>query len=150
MTYSRREMIQMGVGLTGSAISMGSLRGSSTIPSTARPAKSLIQIWLWGGACHIDTFDPKPDAGSDYCGPYTNPLTSAAGYRIGQSLPKLAQQSNDFSIVRSLTHGVNAHETASYLVQTGHHPGGFVHPSIGAVLSHRYHATTQKPSIIPP
>ena len=32
-------------------------------------AKSVIQIWLWGGPSHLDTFDPKPEAGNDYCGP---------------------------------------------------------------------------------
>src|SRR6516162_5996769 len=31
-------------------------------------ARSVIQIWMWGGPCHIDTFDPKPDAGYDFCG----------------------------------------------------------------------------------
>jgi hypothetical protein len=32
-------------------------------------ARSVIQIWMWGGPCHIDTFDPIPGAGYDYCGP---------------------------------------------------------------------------------
>ena len=32
-------------------------------------AKAVIQIWMWGGPAHLDTFDPKPDAGPDYCGP---------------------------------------------------------------------------------
>jgi hypothetical protein len=44
-----------------------------SIPAFAAPfipakAKSVIQIWMWGGPCHLDTFDPKPDAGYDYCG----------------------------------------------------------------------------------
>jgi len=34
-----------------------------------------------------------------------------------------------------MTHGINAHETASYLVQTGHEPGRQVFPCIGAVVS---------------
>jgi len=35
-----------------------------------------------------------------------------------------------------MTHGINAHETASYIVQTGWKPGdGINHPSIGAVVS---------------
>ena len=32
-------------------------------------AKSVVQIWMWGGPSHLDTFDPKPEAGYDYCGP---------------------------------------------------------------------------------
>ncbi|MCM8828565.1 MAG: DUF1501 domain-containing protein, partial [Candidatus Omnitrophica bacterium] len=31
-------------------------------------AKSVIQIWMWGGPSQNDTFDPKPAAGYDYCG----------------------------------------------------------------------------------
>jgi hypothetical protein len=55
--------------------------------------------------------------------------------QIGQLLPKLAKQANRFSIIRSVTHGVNAHETASYIVQTGRAPDRLVYPSIGAVVS---------------
>jgi hypothetical protein len=48
----------------------------------------------------------------------------------------LAQQADKYSIIRSMTHGVNAHETASYMVQTGRKSGdGLVHPCVGAVVS---------------
>lgn len=105
---------------------------------TPKPAaaKAVIQIWMWGGPCHLDTFDPKPGAGYDYCGPLDKPIaTNVEGVRIGELLPLLAQQADKYSIIRSLTHGVNAHETASYIVQTGHEPGGLVYPSVGAVVS---------------
>jgi hypothetical protein len=100
-------------------------------------AKSVIQIWMWGGPCHIDTFDPKPEAGNDYCGPLTSPLTTNTdGLRIGELLPLLAKQSDKYAVIRSMTHGVNAHETASYMVQTGRASGGRdVFPSVGAVVS---------------
>ena len=39
-------------------------------------AKSVIQIWMWGGPAHLDTFDPKPDAGRGYCGPYDKPIAT--------------------------------------------------------------------------
>ena len=38
-------------------------------------------------------------------------------------LPLLAKQADKYSIIRSMTHGINAHETASYMVQTGRNPG---------------------------
>ena len=92
---------------------------------------------MWGGPSHLDTFDPKPDAGYDYCGPFETPIpTNVDGIRIGQMLPLLAQQADKYSIIRSMTHGNNGHETASYLVQTGRQPGGkLVHPAVGAVVS---------------
>lgn len=106
------------------------------VPNTAR-AKAVIQIWLWGGPSHLDTFDPKPDAGNDYCGPLKTPIeTNVAGIRIGELLPMLAKQADKFSIIRSMTHGNNGHETAAYMVQTGRQPGGrIVYPSVGAVVS---------------
>ena len=87
-------------------------------------AKAVIQIWMWGGPSHLDTFDPKPEAGYDYCGPLNKPIaTNVHGIRIGELLPLLAKQADKYSIIRSMTHGINAHETASYMVQTGRHAG---------------------------
>ena len=101
-------------------------------------AKAVIQIWMWGGPSHLDTFDPKPEAGQNYCGPLSKPIpTNVDGIRICELLPLLAQQADKYSIIRSMTHGVNSHETAAYMVQTGHNPGdqGLVFPCVGAVVS---------------
>ena len=108
---------------------------ANSAPKSPR-AKSVIQIWMWGGPCHLDTFDPKPQAGYDYCGPYNKPIaTNADGIEICQKLPLLAKQADKYSIIRSMTHGINGHETASYMVQTGHKPGRLVYPCAGAVVS---------------
>ena len=117
------------------------LGGALTPPARAAigpaKAKSVIQIWMWGGPCHIDTFDPKPDAGNDYTGPLNKAMeTNVPGIRIGDSLPLLAKQADKYSILRTMTHGNNGHETASYMVQTGHKAGdGTVYPGVGAVVS---------------
>ena len=109
--------------------------GPSLLP--APKARAVIQIWLWGGPAHLDTFDPKPEAGPDYCGPFTKPIeTNVPGIRICEMLPLLAKQADKYSLVRGLTHGVNAHETAAYIVQTGHPAGERdVFPTLGAVVS---------------
>lgn len=99
-------------------------------------AKSVIQIWMWGGPSHLDTFDPKPEAGNDYCGPLDKPIpTNIDGIRIGQLLPKLANIADKYSIIRSMTHGNNSHETASYITQTSRKPDRLAYPCIGAVVS---------------
>ncbi len=105
-------------------------------PPTAR-AKAVIQIWMWGGPSHLDTFDPKPEAGNDYCGPLKTPIeTNVPGIKICELLPLLAKQADKYSIIRSMTHGNNGHETAAYIVQTGRQPGGrLVYPCVGAVVS---------------
>jgi hypothetical protein len=92
---------------------------------------------MWGGPSHTDIFDPKPEAGYDYCGPLKTQIeTNVAGLRICELLPLLAKQADKYSVIRSMTHGNNAHETASYIVQTGRQPGGrLVYPCVGAVVS---------------
>jgi hypothetical protein len=114
-----------------------SLRALAAAPCAEARAKSVIQIWMWGGPSHLDTFDPKPEAGSDYSGPLDKPIaTNVEGIRICELMPLLAKQADKYSIIRSMTHGVNAHETASYMVQTAREAGGRdVYPSIGAVVS---------------
>ncbi len=100
-------------------------------------AKAVIQIWLAGGPPHLDTFDPKPEAGYDYCGPFNKPIqTNVNGIMISELLPELAKQADKYSIIRGMTHGNNSHETAAYMVQTGHDSSDrLVYPSIGAVDS---------------
>ncbi|MDH3981847.1 MAG: DUF1501 domain-containing protein [Kiritimatiellaceae bacterium] len=130
---SRRQML--GYSAAGAG---GLMLGSPLQASAMKPgkAKAIIQIWMWGGPSHLDTFDPKPEAGADYCGPYSNPIeTNVSGIRIGQKLPLLAKQADKYSIIRSMTHGINGHETASYVTQTGRPVGGDVYPSAGAVVS---------------
>ena len=131
---TRREAV--GRGLCGAAGL--TIAGSSLLQARPTPpaATSVIQIWMWGGPSHLDTFDPKPAAGRDYCGPLNEAIpTNADGIRLNASLPLLARQADKYSIIRSMTHGSNAHETASYLVQTGRDPGRLVYPSLGAIVS---------------
>ncbi len=142
---SRREAMRRGLaGAAALTLGDGLVRGAPAGASGATPsgaatgkAKAVIQIWMWGGPCHLDTFDPKPDAGNDYTGPLNKPIaTNADGIIIGELLPLLARQADKYSIIRSMTHGINSHETAAYMVQTGRTPGGReVYPCVGAVVS---------------
>jgi hypothetical protein len=139
---SRRELFRDALvgaaGLfAGSQLDTRLVRAAETTPSVPGKAKSVIQIWMWGGPAHLDTFDPKPEAGNDYCGPLNSPIsTNIRGIRIGELMPLLAKQADKYSLIRSMTHGVYAHETASYTMQTGRMSGGRdVFPSVGAVVS---------------
>ncbi|MGZ0654817.1 DUF1501 domain-containing protein [Coraliomargarita sp. W4R72] len=140
--FTRREAIQKGLlfaaGTGLAALPLKAMTGNNLFTPPMPPrAKAVIQIWLWGGPAHLDTFDPKPEAGADYCGPYTSPIeTNISGIRINELLPQLAGQADKYSLIRSMTHGINAHETASYLTQTGHMPSRYVHPTIGSVVNY--------------
>ena len=146
---NRREFLkQAGLG----AVAVGSLgsfvRANNPSPPTPAPtavapvfkpgkAKTVIQIWMWGGPPHTDMFDPKPEAGKEYFGSYEKPIDSAnSELKMGPMLPLLAAQADKFSVVRSMTHGNNNHETAAYMMQTGRLPGsGISYPNIGAIVS---------------
>jgi len=154
---SRREALHRGVcGASGLLLASQfdrSMWAAETKPAQAEmsaTAKSVIQVFLWGGMSHIDTWDPKPDTGNDYMGELSKVVsTNVDGIQINALFPELAKQADKFSLIRSMTHRNNGHETAAYLMQTGHAPGErLAYPSIGAVF-----ALFKKPvykGIIPP
>jgi len=134
---SRREVIRRAAFGTAGMLLAADWNLRTQAAASPAKAKSVIQIWMWGGPAHLDTFDPKPAAGYDYCGPLNKPIaTNVDGVVIGELLPLLAKQADKYSIIRSMTHHVSAHETASYIVQTGRMPGGRdTYPCVGAVVS---------------
>jgi hypothetical protein len=147
---SRREALRQGVtGAAGLALAgcLGSkacVAAEAVAPVKAKTevampvkAKSVIQIFLWGGMSHNDTWDPKPESGRDYMGEFTETVnTNVSGIRLGALFPLLAKQADKYSLIRSMTHRNNGHETAAYLMQTGHPPGDRIsYPSVGAVFA---------------
>ena len=104
--------------------------------STGRKfAKSVIEIWLWGGPSQLETFDPKPDAPKDY-NDGMKTVTTKSGFELHEWMVELAKCSDLYSIIRSMTHPYFGHETATYLMQTGRTPGGGVtFPALGALIS---------------
>ena len=144
MQVSRREAMRRGLYGAGGMLLADRL-GSHALAAEAEPAKppakvkakSVIQIFLWGGMSHNDTWDPKPDAGEEYLGEFNKVIpTNVPGIQIGALFPELAKQADKYSLIRSMTHGINGHETAAYLMQTGHSAGErLAYPSLGAVFA---------------
>jgi len=140
---TRREAIRCGLYGAAGLLLSDQIQASAlaAAPPKARSlaprAKSIIQLWMWGGPSHLDTFDPKPGAGVDFCGPFMSPIkTNVSGIVINELMPELARIADKYSIIRGMTHGNTGHETATYLVQTGNKSGdGLVHPGLGAVVA---------------
>jgi len=75
--------------------------------------------------------------------------TNVAGIQLTALFPKLAKQADKYSLIRSMTHGNNGHETAAYLMQTGHLPGGrLAYPSVGAIFT--FFKKEQYKGLLPP
>lgn len=116
----------------------------------AQQATSVILIYLDGGPSQTDTFDPKPDATRDIYGNLKGFCqTNVPGIILGEKLPLLAKIADKYSLIRSMTHGVNSHETGHYAMITGDLSGGsVVYPSYGAVIS--YMKKDSYKGILPP
>jgi hypothetical protein len=127
----RREFVRLGItGVTATQI--GSLSGYSALSSEVSHARggnfgrarSVIVMYCWGGMSHIDTFDMKPDAGSEIRGEFDPVATSVPGVRITEHLPMIAKQMKHLAVVRSVHHQSADHRKAAYWNLTGHKPAG--------------------------
>ena len=100
--------------------------------ATGGKAKSVIYLFMSGGMSHLDTFDPKPD-NKDVQGPVGAIRTREAGVRLTEWLPKLAAQTNQYAMVRSVHHTQGNHQPGQYKLRTGYElRPDLTHPSLGA------------------
>lgn len=112
-------------------------------------AKSCIVLWMGGGPSQPDTFDPKPDSPVAYRGPFGAIETNVPGTFIGEHLPKLAQQADKYSILRSMTHPSPSHGIAQHSMLTGNVLArGTVNPSYGSVVSKELPQDSSIPSYV--
>ena len=90
-------------------------------------AKSVIFLFLFGGPSQLETWDMKPDAPIENRGEFKPVPTKTDGIQICEYLPKLAQLSDKWALVRSLTHRHNEHSQGHHVMLTGHseEPAGF-------------------------
>ena len=99
-------------------------------------AKSVIYLFMSGGMTHLDTFDPKPDAGTDYTGPVKAISTKTNGMRLGHCFKQLAKHSEKFALINSMTSTQGAHAQGRYFMRTGYtQRSSIVHPSAGSWVS---------------
>ncbi|MDB4662347.1 DUF1501 domain-containing protein [Verrucomicrobiales bacterium] len=102
-----------------------SFGASEAVSSRAKPAKSTILFFLCGGASHVDMWDLKPDAPSEYRSPFLPIRTAAPEIRISEHLPMTAKVADKLAIIRSVTDGGRAtgdHHAGYYYNLTGHAP----------------------------
>jgi hypothetical protein len=152
---SRRVAVQAGaIGLLG--LGMNHVAGLEALAEessdSAKPAsggsprpKSVIYIFLSGGLGQHDSFDMKPDTSAEIRGEFRPISTATPGLQICEHLPMLAAQSENWALVRSLTHPYNEHSIGHHVMLTGRtpQPTGFQpsrpskndYPSIPSIVS---------------
>ncbi len=107
-SYTRRDLLKAGAA--------GLVLGSMHTPVPAAPrregkAKSVMFLFLHGGAPTQDMFDMKPDAPAEVRGEFMPIATSAPGVRICEHLPKMAKWMHRAAIVRTVGHRAGCHNT---------------------------------------
>ena len=106
-SLTRRNALQAGaVGLLGLGLSdLTQLRAADAFHrGKTNPKKSVIFVFLSGGLAQHESFDPKPDAPDAIRGEFGTIPTRTPGVRIAEHLPLLAERSDRWSMIRSLTH----------------------------------------------
>lgn len=80
---------------------------------------AIILVWQRGGCSHLDTWDPKPDAPTEFRGPYSTIDTNVPGIRLTELLPSLSKCADKFTLLRSIAHTGGGHPAGSLQVLAG-------------------------------
>jgi hypothetical protein len=140
--FSRRRFLQLG------SLALGGLGLGGVLPwrLTAReadgpsPDTSVILIWLPGGPPHMETYDMKPDAPTEYRGEFRPIKTVVPGLEVCEHLPRHARVADRFTIIRSIAHAFADHGGGHKRFLTGRDPlspVGFVndYPMVGSMVA---------------
>ena len=124
-----------GMGL-GDALRLRSLAGETSV----EPDTSIIFLWLPGGQPHMETYDMKPDAPSEYRGEFLPIHTNVPGIDVCEHLPLHAKCADKYTLVRSVAHEFSQHGGARQRFLTGRLPEdtvGFVNdaPMAGSIVA---------------
>ena len=120
--HSRRQFLKIGgLGITGLTLA-DLLRARAVAAENGKPIhnKSVVLLFLEGGASQFETFDPKPAAPAEIRSPLGSIPTRLPGLQFGSLFPRLAQLADKMAIVHSFTHSDGDHGGAAHWVKTGH------------------------------
>src|SRR5438094_5387978 len=124
MRLTRRHLLKVGgLGLLGLTVP-GLLRAEEWVKGKGprARAKSVVFLYQFGGPSHIDMFDMKPDAPEGIRGPLKPIQSSLPGVTVCEQLPEVAKIMDRVTLVRSMTHKMKNHNSASYYALTGRAP----------------------------
>jgi hypothetical protein len=140
-SISRREFMARSVacGLAATGLGGAAVDVATASPTVRKPAKRVIFVLMSGGPSQLETFDPKP--GTPTGGPFGAIPTRIPGVRFCEYLPRLAQMTDHFAVVRSLTgaHPAGDHIRDLQYTLTGHFSNSrfqVTRPSFGSIVAH--------------
>jgi hypothetical protein len=113
----------------------------------AKSENAVIYLFLSGGASHIETFNPVPNAPVEIRSTTGIQKTKVPGEYIGGLHPELARRSDKISFVRSFAHKDSNHRSAQHLNLTGGKVVGDSQqnwPSFGSCASHKFGSNSKE------
>ncbi len=119
VSHQRRQFMRMGLAGFASLSLPGMLRLRAETSTDAKPKTSVIMVWKPGGCSHIDTYDPKPLAGTEYRGPFGTIPTKVAGMHFTELLPLQASIADKFTVLRSMHQTAAGHPAGSMQMLSG-------------------------------
>ena len=120
LQFDRRNFMKVGGISAGlSTIGLTDIQGAEAPVCLLPNDKSVIWVWLGGGATQVETFDPKPDA-PDNVRAVNGWVKTAGDYLIGADWSNLAGVGDKINVVRSFAHGNASHRTGTHWVMTGY------------------------------
>jgi len=115
----RREFLRIGLSGFASLSLPALLQLRARAAENSNPRTAVILVWLRGGASHLDTYDPKPDAPKEYRGVFGPIRTCVPGMHLSELLPRHAKVADRFTLLRSMTHTGGGHPAGSLQMLTG-------------------------------
>lgn len=131
---TRREMMRIG-GLAFFGLSLADvLRLRARGNEATGQGKSVIMIWLRGGASHIDSYDMKPNAPAEIRGEFSPISTNVPGIQVCEYMPRHAQMMDKLAVLRGIRSNDLGDHTPHYIV-TGFPDRGH-RPALGSIVSY--------------
>jgi uncharacterized protein (DUF1501 family) len=138
---NRRDLLRFGLtGFTALGLTELLQRRAEAAPASPRSDTAVILVYCHGGPSHLETYDPKPDAPSEYRGPFGAIETSLSGLRYSELMPLQAKIAHKTSLIRSIHHRGPCHDSGLQSLFSGHEQlvnkfGRPDHPDCFAVAS---------------
>jgi hypothetical protein len=150
---SRRHFLKVGALTLGGVGFQGVMpwKLRATEPGDQTAETAVILVWLPGGPPHMETYDLKPNAPSEYRGAFRPVGTVIPGLDVCEHLPLHTRVADRFNIIRSIRHNFADHGGGHKRFLTGRDPRSPVgfendYPMVGSMV---FRVRGQRPGVVP-
>ena len=134
----RRSAVQLAAGGALGLSLPALLRAKESSSEKPPAAKSVIHLYLTGGFAAQESWDPKPEAPTDYRGSF-NVIKTKTGHHFSENFTRMAGVADKMSVIRSMHCKIPDHGQAAYHLFTGYVPTTVIdYPQMGAVVSQQF------------